>query len=193
MVQFLEDSQLFLKLFGHCAYDPLTSENASRYRWSNTVNRFLNFLFVYLIGSSLIFISDEQQPYNERIRSTIQVVILMEQFLVHLEFSKQKTRVFEFFNHFEMIANQSMCGKLKKLFWDFLTQYKCLGATETVIDFYLEAERKTKSVRNGACKKVVQPYGVVLTLSFIFTVIKKIIIENGASDPITWYVPYKVR
>lgn len=111
MLKFLEDSQQFLKIFGHCAYDPSTTQNSSWYRWSRATNNFLTFLFIFFIGSSSIFVCDKRQPYDERVRSTIQLVGYLEQFVIHLTFSTQKSKVFDFLNHFEMIANQSEYAK----------------------------------------------------------------------------------
>lgn len=62
-----------------------------------------------------------------------------------------------------------------------------------VNSFYLEAERKTIAIRDGAELYVLKGYGAFLTLPIVYAMIVKMIIEKCASEPITWHVTIKAR
>lgn len=72
-------------------------------------------------------------------------------------------------------------------------QILSLGLSLAVIGFYLEAERKTTAIKNGAKLYLLKYYGAFLTVPFVYTVVQKIIIEKSASDPITWHVGLKAK
>lgn len=182
MVKVLEDSQSYLKMFGYCEHDP--TENAPSYRWSGVKNAFISYSFVYFFATSAAFISDSQQPRDERIRSFIQMVALSELAGIHFTSSAQKSKVFEFFNDFEVINNQSefLFFQLECIL--FIVASKSSGSSGAVVDLYLEAERKTKAVKDGVKAYVLQPYSLVLTGSFVITVLLKIMIEKCASERI---------
>lgn len=104
MMKFLADCQFFLKLCGYSAYDSMDS---LRYRWSGVINQVLAFLYVYFIVTCFGFTCDSRQPSDERIMTGLQVVAFSEQAGAHFTLTAQKLKIFEFFQHFEMITNQS--------------------------------------------------------------------------------------
>lgn len=104
MLKFLEDCQLFCKLCGYSAYNPI---DTLRYRWSGVINQILGYLCIYYIVASIGFLCDDQQPYDERIFQILVVVAYSEVYGTHITFTANKLEIFEFFNHFESIANQS--------------------------------------------------------------------------------------
>lgn len=103
-MKFLEDCQFIFKFCGYCTYDP--AESAS-FRWSRAMNHFITFLFVYFIGTCFIFAFDEEQPYDERMLIVLCIVAYMQEGVAHFTFTVHKSDIFEFLNHYEMIANQS--------------------------------------------------------------------------------------
>lgn len=104
MLEFLEDCQLFLKICGYSAHN-LT--DALRYRWSSTVNPILGYLCIYYIVASIAFLCDDQQPYDERIFQVLVVLAYSEVYGTHYTFTANKVEIFDFFNHFGKIVNQS--------------------------------------------------------------------------------------
>lgn len=106
MLEFLEDCQLHLKICGYCA-----TENLPRFRWSALANRCLSFLFVYFVGTSIA-----RQLRDERIRSFIQMVAVLEQTVAHFTLTAQKSKILEFFRYFDVVANQSKFVTFQKRF-----------------------------------------------------------------------------
>lgn len=104
MLKFLADCQLFLKMFGYSAYDSMDS---LRYRWSGVINQVVAFLYVYFIGTCILFVCDSRQPRDERIMTGLSVVAFLEQAGAHFTLIAQKWNIFEFFQHFEVLTNQS--------------------------------------------------------------------------------------
>lgn len=104
MLNFLEDCQFLFKWCGYSAYDAI---DEMRYRWSGVINWILAFLYVYFIGTCTAFVSDSREPRDERIMTAISVVAFSEQAGAHFTLTAQKTNIFDFFQHFEMITNQS--------------------------------------------------------------------------------------
>lgn len=115
MLQFLEDCQFFMKTCGYSLHDP--TENG-RYRSSRAMNHFLTFLFVYYIGTCILFILDDRQPRNERILQILCVVAYSEQAFTHVTLTTSKSEIFEFFNHYETLANQSKCKEFQRFYLD---------------------------------------------------------------------------
>lgn len=68
-----------------------------------------------------------------------------------------------------------------------------MSVTRKIIDFYVEAERKTTLIKELGKTYFLIPYNVLIIVPFIFTVVNKVIIEKCASDPITWPVIMKSR
>lgn len=104
MLKFMKDCQLFLKLCGYCAYD---TADALRYRWSSAIHHIISFLYVYFIGACLAFVCDGEQPLDERIMTSLSVVAFSEQAGAHITLTAQRSNIFDFFQHYEMITNQS--------------------------------------------------------------------------------------
>lgn len=105
MLKFLKDCQLFLRFCGYCTHDPI--ETSPRYRWSGLTNHLLTFLFVYFVGTSIIFVSDDRQSRDDRILQALCVVAYLQQALAHLTFTANKLKICNFLNHFELVANRS--------------------------------------------------------------------------------------
>lgn len=118
MLNFLADCQLFLKMCGYSAYDSI---DTFRYRWSGVINQVLAFLYVYFIGTCIMFVSDSRQPRDERIMTGLSVVAFIEQAGAHFTLTAQKLKNFEFFQHFEILTNQS---KLEILAWNSIFDQK---------------------------------------------------------------------
>lgn len=68
-----------------------------------------------------------------------------------------------------------------------------MSVSRTIIDFYVEAERKTTLIKELGKTYFLVPYNVLLIVPFTITVIEKVIIEKCASDPITWSVIMKCK
>lgn len=91
-----------------------------------------------------------------------------------------------------MLRSEILFG-LKNNFIFFLAIKISPGLSSAVEEFYMEAERKTTSIRIFLQRHVVKWYGAFLAIPFIYTVIVKIIIEKCSTEPITWHVPVKAR
>lgn len=195
MWQFLNDCQIYLKICGYCVY---SATDALRYRWSNVINQILGYLCIYFIVASICFLCDDRQPYDERMLQIIIIVGYSEMHGAHLTFTAQRSNIFKFFKHFEIITNRSKSKLLKNILRFILikksiSKFKgTIGTSRKCIDFYLEAERKTTVIKDYG-KNFVIPYSWFLATPFAYTVIQKILIEKSASDPITWYMPLKSR
>lgn len=105
MLKFLEDSQLFFRICGYCTCDP--TKNSPRFRWSGITNRILTFLIVYLIVNCFAFVCDQRQPNDERIVAFMSVVAYGEICVGHLTLTAQKLKIYELFNYYEKVINQS--------------------------------------------------------------------------------------
>lgn len=107
-MDFMADCQFFLKMFGYSAYDSIDS---LRYRWSGAIYQVMTFLYAYFIGTCIGFVCDSRQPLEERIWTILSVVAFIEQAGAHFTLASQKWNILEFFQHFELVINQSKCAK----------------------------------------------------------------------------------
>ena len=111
MLKFLDDCQFFFKFCGYYAYDP--TENLPHYRWSGIMNRTLTFTGIHLIVTSLAFIFDYRQPFDERMYAIMSVIAYTQLTIAHITLTTQKSKIREFFKYYETVINQSKFHSLR--------------------------------------------------------------------------------
>lgn len=191
-MRFLADSQQFFSMFGYCFHNK--DERLPEDRRGTVINIIVSILSIWYYIFMIEFISDSRNSVNDRLCSFTQMVGYSEIVGGHFTLPHLKSKIRAFFDHFEIVLNQS---KWMVLIWtDTFCQTKCnykrsfdLGCQENAnaIDFYLNAEKKTTALVKYVAICYFFTYDLLLMVTFLNVVIVKIIWEQCRSDPATWY------
>lgn len=105
-MKFLEQSQIHFKSLGYCWYD--RNQRLPEDDRAAKMNAVISFLLIWIAIVCLDYFFDSENPWNDRMFVIITFLGFLELDGAHFTLSYEKTKLYNFFEHFQSVITKSM-------------------------------------------------------------------------------------